>query len=78
MKKVNGFIFEGENEYGNYAMTVTVEGDIITVESQSCLGRTIVFNEPVCKFSSIAELCDELHEQNLEDLEQAIWDKYNK
>jgi hypothetical protein len=72
MKRINGFIFEGENEHGSYTMTVAVENGRIMVENESHLGHTVVFNEPIGKFNSIADLCDELHEQGLEDIEQAI------
>ena len=73
MEKLNGFKFEGNNEYGDYVMTVEVENERIVVMNESHLGNTCVFNESEEKFDGeVQKLWEELQAQNLDDLAAAI------
>ena len=73
MERLNGFEMVDSN---GCKLEVLVQNGIITVEYDSDHGRKVLFNEPTAKFASIADLTNELHEQNLEELEGAIWEEY--
>lgn len=73
MEKIDGFSFEGENEYGKITMTVEIENERIVVMNESHLGNTCVFNESEEKFDGeVQKLWEELQAQNLDDLAAAI------
>ena len=74
--EIHNFSFTDEESQVSYF--VAVDDGRITVETDSHIGHNVVFNEAIERFSSLADLTNELHDQNLEDIENAIWDAFGE
>lgn len=78
MIKLNGLTFQTDLGHGNIEYIVNVEGDRVTVETESSIGWNkvyeCVFNEVYENFS-IEKFVNDLHEQRLEELSEYVWEE---
>lgn len=78
LDKIGNMKFKLENEHGEYEVGIEVtenEDDIrITIDTNSKLGHNCIFNETYDYNEEIeVELLEDLHEQNLKDIKDYIY-----
>jgi hypothetical protein len=83
MKRLDGFFHETtyEGRGVTFSVDVTEEGKKqirVTVDTDSHLGRNCVFNEVYPAGAGVDEVINDLHNQRLKELSEAVWKEFGE